>query len=61
MSHWKTFGLRIFAALCLLSESRGSADAQCSPRSSCATEWSNGKAINLGVAGFRRELCLEHQ
>ena len=43
MSLCKTFGLAIFAALCLLGESIGSAHAQY-----YATEWSGGKVINLG-------------
>jgi uncharacterized membrane protein len=44
MSHWKAFGLAIFAAVCLLGET-GSAHVQCNP---CATEWSDGGVINLG-------------
>jgi probable HAF family extracellular repeat protein len=43
MSHWKTFGLAIFAALCLLEGTAGSADAQM-----YAEEWSGGHVINLG-------------
>jgi probable HAF family extracellular repeat protein len=45
MSHWRSFGLAIFAAFCLLGEATGSARAQCNP---CATEWSHSKATNLG-------------
>jgi uncharacterized membrane protein len=41
MSHWKSFGLAIFTAVCLLGESTGLAHAQ------VATEWSGGKVINL--------------
>jgi hypothetical protein len=42
MSHWKAFGLAIFAAVCLLAGTAGSAQAQ------SATEWSGGSIINLG-------------
>ena len=42
MSHWKSFGLAIFAAVCLLGEATGSAHAQ------IATEWSDGGVIKLG-------------
>jgi probable HAF family extracellular repeat protein len=54
MSYWRLFGPTIFAALCLLCETAGSAHAQCSlPETSCATEWSGGKIISLGgVPGF---------
>ena len=41
MLHWKAFGLAIFAALCLLGETTGSAHAQCNIFG-CATEWSVG-------------------
>jgi probable HAF family extracellular repeat protein len=47
MSHWKSFRFAVFAALCLLGESDGSAHAQ------IATEWSDGSIINLGgLPGF---------
>ena len=47
MSHWKAFGLAIFAAACLLGETTGSARAGCN--GTCATEWSSGgKITNLG-------------
>jgi uncharacterized membrane protein len=42
MSHWNSFGLAIFAAVCLLGEATGSAQAQ------IATEWSDGGVIKLG-------------
>jgi hypothetical protein len=45
MSYWKSFGLALFAVVCLLGETTGSARAQCT---SCATEWSGGAVINLG-------------
>jgi hypothetical protein len=51
MSHWKSSGLALFAAICLLSETSGSAYAQCIRSAGgnlCATEWSSGGAINLG-------------
>jgi uncharacterized membrane protein len=49
MSHWKASGLAIFAVICLLGETTGSAHAQCNSfLSYCATEWSHGKVINLG-------------
>jgi uncharacterized membrane protein len=44
MSHWKSFGLAIFAAGCLLNETTDPAHAQCNP---CATEWSGGSVIEL--------------
>ena len=47
MSHWKSFGSAILVALGLLGETAGSAQAQCND--GCATEWSGGSAINLGV------------
>ena len=47
MSLCKTFGLAIFAALCLLDETAGSAHAQCAIVE-CATEWSGGSVIDLG-------------
>ena len=46
MSHWKSFGLAIFAAVCLLGETAGSALAQLN--TAFATEWRNGQIINLG-------------
>jgi probable HAF family extracellular repeat protein len=57
MLHWKSFGLAMFAALCLLAETAGSAHAQCalslSQSTGCATEWSGGSAIKLGsLPGF---------
>jgi hypothetical protein len=45
-SHWKSFGPAILVALGLLGETAGSAQAQCA---ACATEWSGGSVINLGV------------
>ena len=50
MSHWKSFGLAIVAAVCLMSETTGSAYAQyCFYSSSlCAVEWSGGSTIRLG-------------
>jgi probable HAF family extracellular repeat protein len=52
MSHWKSFGLAIFAAVGLLGETVGPAHAQCTPipNFNCATEWSGGSVINLGGA-----------
>ena len=48
MSHWKVFGLAIFAAICLLGETTGSAHAQCNSFvTDCATEWSGSSVINL--------------
>ena len=41
MSHWKSFGVSIFAAISLLGETTGSAHAE-------ATEWDNGSIIDLG-------------
>jgi hypothetical protein len=46
MSHWKAFGLAIFAAICLLCETSGSAQAQCA-MFLCATQWSGGSVTNL--------------
>ena len=49
MSLCRTFGLAIFATVCLLGGTIGSAYAQCtSVLLECATEWSGGKVINLG-------------
>jgi probable HAF family extracellular repeat protein len=50
MSHWKSFGLLTFGVVSLLFETAGSADAQCaiSDSGGCATEWSDGRIINLG-------------
>jgi len=49
MSLCKTFGLAIFAALYLLGECTGSAQAQCNSFvTTFAVEWSDGRAINLG-------------
>jgi hypothetical protein len=52
MSHWKSFGLAIFAAMCLLGETAGAAHAQCSAPPladrGCATQWSGGAVVNLG-------------
>ena len=45
MSHWKSFGLAIFAAGCLLNDTTDPAHAQCNQ---CATEWSDGSVIKLG-------------
>jgi uncharacterized membrane protein len=42
MSYWKSCGLVLFAAVCLLGVAAGSARAQ------IATEWSGGSVINLG-------------
>ena len=46
MSHCKSFGLAIFAAICLLSGTIGLARAQCND--GCAVEWSGGGPVNLG-------------
>ena len=51
MSLYKTSGFAIFAAVCLLGETAGSAHAQF-----FATEWSGGKVINLGPG-----CCHQHQ
>ena len=51
MSHWKSFGFALFAAVCLLGEGTGSAQAQCI--SGCATEWSGGNFFNLGGSGLQ--------
>src|ERR1700693_3190886 len=51
MSICKASGLAIFAAVCVLGETTGSAHAQCMSSfesASCATEWSGGSVINLG-------------
>ena len=49
MSYWKSFGVSIFAAVCLLGETAGSAQAvTCGFFNDCATEWSGGAVINLG-------------
>jgi uncharacterized membrane protein len=49
MSPWKSSGLAIFAVVCLLGETTGSAHAQCdSYVATCATEWSGDSVINLG-------------
>jgi hypothetical protein len=48
MSHWKSFGFALFAAVCLLGEGIGSAHAECDLSAACATEWSGGGIINLG-------------
>ena len=45
MAYWRSFGLAIFAAMCLLSETFSPAHAQ---SGIFATEWSNGTIINLG-------------
>jgi probable HAF family extracellular repeat protein len=45
MSHWKKFGLAIFAAGCLLNETTDPAHAQCT---TCAIEFSGGGGTNLG-------------
>ena len=47
MWYWKSFGLAIFVALYLLSETAGSAHAQTN-----ATEWSGGSVINLDCLPF---------
>jgi hypothetical protein len=47
----KTSGQAIFAVVCLLGETMGSAYAQCPPFPPppfCATEWSGGSIIDLG-------------
>jgi probable HAF family extracellular repeat protein len=49
MSLCKTLGLAIFASVCLLGETTGSTLAQCAPGFPCATEWSQGKSIDLGT------------
>jgi hypothetical protein len=50
MSLYKSSGLGLFALVCLLGETSGSAHAQCnfSNGTSCATEWSGGSVIDLG-------------
>ena len=49
MSFCKASGLAIFAVVCLLSETTGSAHTQCNPLVvACATEWSDGGVIDLG-------------
>jgi uncharacterized membrane protein len=45
MSFWKSFGLGIFAALCLLGEITGSAHAQC--EYACAIEWSGSGTFRV--------------
>jgi uncharacterized membrane protein len=53
MSYWKAFGLVIFAAVCLIGGTAGSAHAQCSFAAVCATEWSSGSVVSLGgLPGF---------
>src|ERR1700687_109319 len=54
MSFCKSFGLALFAAVCLLGETAGSAHAQCGPSVFlCATERSGGSVISLGgLPGF---------
>jgi hypothetical protein len=53
MSHWKASGLAIFAVVCLLGGTVGSARAECIPNDICATEWSNGSVIELrGFSNF---------
>src|SRR5580693_7592243 len=46
MSHWKAFSLAIFAAICLMGESAGTAHAQCND--GCAIEWSGSGVVNEG-------------
>src|SRR5258708_1609142 len=47
MSHWRMFGVAIFAAAGLLGGATGSVRAACS--GTCAVEWnSGGKITNLG-------------
>ena len=49
MSHWKSLGLGIFAAVCVLGGTASSVHAQCNTSGSdCATEWSGGGVIELG-------------
>ena len=49
MSHWKSFGPGIFAAVCVLGGTASSVHAQCNTSGSdCATEWSGGGVIELG-------------
>ena len=59
MSHWKSSGLSIFAIVCLLGETTGSAHAQCQLNIfGCATEWNNGSVINLGgLPGSKQSLA----
>jgi hypothetical protein len=48
MSYWKSFGLAILAAACLMGATAGSARAQCDPLASvCATEWSGGGSAQV--------------
>jgi uncharacterized membrane protein len=54
MSRLKSLGLALFAAICLLGETAGSAYAQCAigptvEGYTCATEWSGGSVLNLGA------------
>ena len=52
MSLCKSSGLAIFAVVCLLGETTGSAHAQCDI-TQCATEWSGDSVISLGgLPGF---------
>jgi uncharacterized membrane protein len=48
MSHWKPFGLAIFAIIGLLGEATASDTVGCYLQG-CATEWSGGEIINLGA------------
>ena len=54
MSLCKTSGLAIFAVICLLGATTGSARAQCFLfEGVCATEWSGGRVIDLeGLPGL---------
>jgi probable HAF family extracellular repeat protein len=54
MSYWKSFGLALFAAVCLLSETFSSAHAQ----GIFATEWSGGTATKLASPGDSRALGI---
>jgi hypothetical protein len=47
MSHWKSFGLAIFAVVYLLGATC-LAYAGCNPGADCAVEWSHGSATDLG-------------
>jgi probable HAF family extracellular repeat protein len=52
MSHWKLFGLALFAAFCLLGAAPGSAQAQECVNLGCAAEWSSGNVIILEPSGL---------
>ena len=59
MSLRKVFGLAILAVFCLLGATAGSAHAQCNHFSGayCATDWSGGSVIDLGVPNSTRNFA----